>query len=74
MTSELRKIQLRESQRRRREMLAMGERGQVNIFMTSHCKEIVDRFSSEYNTDKHSFINALITAFAKSPNSLKLEI
>lgn len=74
MTSEHRKIQLRESQRRRREKLAAGERGQVNIFITSHCKEIVDRFSSEYNTDKHTFMNALIMAFANSPNSLKLEI
>ena len=74
MISEQRKLQLRDAQRRRREKLASGERRQVNIFLTNQCKDIVEHFSNRYKIDKHEFINALITAFANSPKSLKLDL
>ena len=74
MISDERKFQLREAQRRRRAKLAAGKRSQVNIFLTQNSKELIEQFCHVYQTDKHVFINALITAFAISPNSLLLEI
>ena len=73
MISLERKQQLRDAQRRRRNKLAEGTRGQVNIYLTQQCKVIVDTFCDDYKTDKHAFINALIIAFANSPGALKLD-
>ncbi|MDO9127488.1 MAG: hypothetical protein Q7U42_11525 [Parvibaculum sp.] len=70
MVSEERKLQLREAQRRRREKLASGERGQVNIFLTQQCKDLVDRWCLEYKTDRNNLINGLILAFAKDPKNI----
>jgi len=47
MISELRKLQLREAQRRRREKLASGERSQVNIYLTQQCKELHEYIPSK---------------------------
>ncbi|MBC7751138.1 MAG: hypothetical protein H7Z73_05385 [Candidatus Saccharibacteria bacterium] len=70
MNSDERKQQLREAQRRRREKLALGERSQVNIFLTQQCKELVDLWCYEYKTDRHNLINVLILAFSKDPKNI----
>lgn len=71
MTSETRKEQLRESQRRRREKLAAaGERSQVNIFMTKQSKALMEEWCLKYSLDRHDVINGLIQAYAASPTSL----
>lgn len=71
MVSELRKQQLREAQRRRREKLAVsGERNQVNIFLTRHAKELVDRWCLENKIDRHELLNHLILAFAEMPEKI----
>lgn len=68
MVSEIRKEQLRESQRRRRELLAAGERSQVNIFLSKQSKELVDEWCKNYSVDRHDLINGLITAFSSKPD------
>ena len=73
MVSEVRKEQLRDSQRRRRESLAAGERGQVNIFLTKRSKELVDEWCKRYTVDRHDLINGLIGAFSLAPESIPFE-
>lgn len=68
MNAEVRKQQLREAQRRRREKLAGGERGQVNLFLTQQSKDYLDLWSLEFQSDKHAIVNALILFFAALPN------
>lgn len=73
MTSEHRKQQLREAQRRRREKLAAsGDRTQVNIFLTHHSKEWVDKWCLENKTDRHELINQLILAYSEMPDQIPL--
>ena len=72
MNTEARKQQLREAQRRRREKLAGGERGQVNLFLTQQSKDYLDLWSQEFQSDKHSIVNALILAFSGAPNRIVL--
>lgn len=73
MVSEIRKEQLREAQKRRREKLASGDRFQVNIFLTQQSKELVDEWCKQYLIDRHDLLNGLITAYSKSPNSIPFQ-
>jgi hypothetical protein len=68
MNTDTRKQQLRDAQRRRREKLADGQRGQVNLFLTQQSKDFLDAWSQEFLTDKHVIVNALILEFSKTPN------
>ncbi len=59
-TSEKRKLQLRESQRRRREMLAAGARHQVNVFLSKEAIYVLDQQCSLSGQDRHDLLNDLI--------------
>ena len=59
-TSEKRKSQLRESQRRRRELLAAGARHQVNIFLSKEAISLLDRQCNVSLQDRHDLLNDLI--------------
>ena len=72
MNTEARKQQLRDAQRRRREKLASGERGQVNLFLTQQSKDYLDVWSQEFHTDKHVIVNALILAFSTTANRVNI--
>jgi hypothetical protein len=60
ITSEKRKQQLRDSQRRRREVLAAGTRHQVNIYLTEEAISALDEQCKVTVVDRHDLINSLI--------------
>ena len=70
MTSDLRKKQLRESQQRRREKLAQGDRSQVSIYIERANLELMDNWCAEFHMDRNIFINNVITGLSASPESL----
>ena len=70
MTSELRKKQLRESQQRRREKLAQGDRSQVSIYIEKANLELMDDWCAQLHVDRNIFINNLIIGLSTSPESL----
>lgn len=70
MTSDLRKKQLRESQQRRREKLAQGDRSQVSVYIERENLELMDGWCSEFKIDRNIFINNLIFGLSASPESI----
>lgn len=70
MTSELRKKQLRESQQRRRERLAQGDRSQVSIYIDKANLDLMDSWCIQFQVDRNLFINNLIVGLSTSPGSL----
>ena len=70
MTSELRKKQLRESQQRRRERLAQGDRSQVSIYIEKANLDLMDNWCIQLQVDRNLFINNLIVGLSTSPGSL----
>lgn len=70
MTSELRKKQLRESQQRRREKLAQGDRSQVSIYIEKANLELMDDWCVQLKVDRSIFINNLIIGLSTSPETL----
>ena len=70
MTSELRKKQLRESQQRRREKLAQGDRSQVSIYIERANLDLMDNWCAEFHIDRNVFINNVIVGLSTSPESL----
>lgn len=70
MTSELRKKQLRESQQRRRERLAQGDRSQVSIYIEKANLDLMDNWCIQLQVDRNLFINNLIVGLSTSPESL----
>jgi hypothetical protein len=59
-TSEKRKQQLRDSQRRRREVLAAGTRRQVNIYLTNEAISALNGQCNISGVDRHDLLNNLI--------------
>ena len=59
-TSEKRKAQLRESQRRRREVLSANERHQVNIFLSKQAIQLLDTECIKAGCDRHDLVERLI--------------
>ena len=72
MTSELRKKQLRESQQRRRERLAQGDRSQVSIYLEKANLDLMDNWCTQLHVDRNIFINNLIVGLSTSPESLSI--
>ena len=59
-TSEKRKAQLRESQRRRREMLSANDRHQVNLFLSKEAISLLDKACRTAGVERHDFVEQLI--------------
>jgi hypothetical protein len=58
---EKRKAQLRDSQRRRREMLSSGgNRHQINIFLSTKAIKLLDATCLSNSIDRHELIEQLI--------------
>lgn len=57
---EKRRAQLREAQRKRRQALSIGNRHQVNIYLTSETIKALDVMASESGLDRHELIEKLI--------------
>jgi hypothetical protein len=58
---EKRKAQLRDSQRRRREMLSVGgKRHQINIYLSSNAIKLLDSSCLADDIDRHVLIERLI--------------
>jgi len=59
-TSTKRKAQLRESQRRRREMLSANDRHQVNLFLPKKTIQLLDDACRTAGIDRHDFVEHLL--------------
>lgn len=70
MTSELRKQQLREAQKRRRAKLAKGERSQVSLYFDRRNLETIDAWCTEFRLDRNDLVNNLIFELSKFPEKI----
>lgn len=70
MTSDLRKQQLREAQRRRRAKLIKGERVQVSLYLERNNLEVLDVWCDDFKIDRNDFINNLILGLTKKAESI----